>query len=329
MVEVDFNGDAVNEVVMSVALNLPDYERDSATWVLQCRSGEYETIFDVSWGMYHYGERVAEITDLTNDGLPEVIIESLFVGSACTYELTIIGWQPSEGIIDYSPSHLELDLGCGGEIIIEELNGDNVQEITIAGGTVGHLSHAPLREITQTYQLIDQTYHLVSTEYGPSDIRVHIFDDAQRALDSRDFLLAAQLYDQSAHDESLFSVPSRRYGLQRDSLDRSEEYQRAFALFRLAVVQYILGNTNGVADTFDELNVTFPEGSLGGEFTVLAHLYIEKRESGLTAVQACRKVTTYTNNNFPYLGNHIGEWGVNIAYYTNETLCPPLSLPAP
>lgn len=323
--KVDFNGDTIHEIVMSVVLNLPNYERDTATWVFQCQFGEYTSAFNIWWGMYHYDERVAQIVDLTNDGLPEVILEHFHIGSACNYELTILGWKPP--IVDYAPSYMELELGCGGVLTIEDQDQDSIKEIVVQGYTVSHLDYAPPREIVQTFQLTGSIYRLVTTEYLPSEYSVNVLDDAQRALDVQDFASAIHSYNQVAHDTALIFISSHSFPPQGDPQDYPSEYQRAFALFRLSILQYIIGESENSAITVAELDATFPEGSIGHEFTVLAHLYMEKRATGLLGVQACQEVTNYIETNYPDLELHIGYWGSNIAWYLNDTICPPYALP--
>ena len=322
---VDFNKDSINEVIMSVGFEVEQYETEYATWVFQCRNSNYEVVFQIWWGFYHDRERIVDIVDLNDDSFPEVVLESLWVGSACTYELTIIGWQPDKGFVNHAPSHLELEFGCGGEITIDDLDGDNVKEIIIEGETVFHQAYGPTREIIQKFQLIDDFYHLIETEYLPSTLRIHIFDDAQRALDSGDILLAAQLYDQAAHDPTLEDYPSKRFPPGDGyNLDHPNEYQRSFALFRLVVIRYFLEETEDLDGTLAELGSSFPEGSFGNEFAILAHLYIEQRTIGVSATDACSEVANYIEENFPDLDAHIGDWGLNFAYYNSNTICPVL-----
>lgn len=325
MAEVDFNGDGINEIVITVFITISEATDEGATWVFQYSANQYHQIFATGWGMFNFDVHTNFITDLNADGLPELFIDAVWQGSSCLQIILVLTWHSGE-VQDYLEDNY-LGVSCGAQTTAIDLDQDGIQEIIVTGTTSIHSDNSPPRGVVLTFKLTEGTYLLISTEYLPSEYSVHILDDAQRALDIQDFASAIHSYNHVAHDPTLIFISSYSFRPLGDLQDHPSEYQRAFALFRLSILQYIIGESENSAATMAELDATFPEGSIGHEFTVLAHLYMEKRAAGLLGVQACQEVTNYIETNYPDLELHIGDWGSNIAWYLNDTICPPYALP--
>lgn len=326
---VDLNGDGILEIVLNLAVAANMNEpRDHATWVLQCRVGQYHVIHAIHWGWWHFYDYTF-FDDINGDGNSEVLIIGGFAGSACGLEPTVLGWENGK-IVDYSPDYMELELGCSPEdhVKLEDLDNDGFKELIVSGYTMGHNDMAPERGITQTFALQDSSYKLQTTDFAPAEFRIHVLDDAQRAFDEGNLILAAQLYEQAASDDTLGNVYSKNYApLQMaeemgwTERDYPGEYQRAFAFFRLAALQALSGDEVGVSSTLTQLQQTFPEGTPGREFVVLTPILATSLLQGTAPELACAQVFAYIEANFPDLESHY-YWGGNIAWYQNETICP-------
>ena len=325
---VDMNSDGIMEVVLNVTV--PSEESipsDRGTSVLQCRGGSYQLAFNVWWGYYHYFDYTFA-DDVNNDGNMDVIIAGGFAGSACDLEPTVLIWSSGK-IIDASPDYRELELGCSHQDIIstEDIDGDGTKELILSGWTVGHLDYAPPRTITQTFALQNSTYRLQTTELGPPEYLVHVLDDAQRALDSGDWTLASQLYEDAAQNQSLSTVSS--YNIAPPQMaeelgiepDHPTEYQQAFALFRLTALHTVLGNTAEADWALAQLQERFSEGVPGFELTSLALLLVDSLQQGRTPKFSCEIVMREIEKSYPELSSHY-YWGTNIAWYREETICP-------
>ncbi len=201
----------------------------------------------------------------------------------------------------------------------------------LIGETIGHIDHAPPRGITQTFKLENTGYTLLSTVYAPTNLRVHVLDDAQRAFDEGDFNLALAYYARAANDD-LSTVYS--YNFQPDiasEYDFPDDYQRSFALFRLAIIQLVLGNRNDAELTLAELMARYPENNKGHEFVVLTEIFFDAFNDGKNIEESCNNVTKFIAENYvpkdnslenPNLTSHF-YWGSNIAaYYKPESFCP-------
>lgn len=326
---VDMNNDNVLELVLNVTV--PSEEAspygDHGTAVLQCRSSSYEVIFNTWWGYYHFFDHTFA-DDVDNDGNQDVIIVGGFAGSACDLEPTVLIWSEA-AIFDASPDHQELELGCSHEdmVLTEDMDSDGAKELIISGWTVGHLDYAPLRTITQTFTLQHKVYILHTTELGPPQYLVHLLDDAQRALDSGDLVLAAQLYEDVAQNQVLPTVSSydiapfhmaEELGVEPD---HPQEYQQAFALFRLAALQTALGNTAEADWALVQLQERFLQDTPGAEFVSLTLLLVNSLQQGTTPESACEAVFQEIEQTYSQLAAHY-YWGANIAWYQNETICP-------
>ncbi len=322
---VDMNGDGMLELVLNVVVVSED-TGDFGTLVLQCRDESYQVIFNIWWGYYHFFDYTFS-DDVNNDGNTDVIIVGGFAGSACALEPIILVWENWQ-IVD-TTDHADLSLGCSSQdkILLEDIYGDGNKELIVSGFTISHLDYGPPRTITQTLTLQNLAYQLVSTEFGSPEYLVHLLDDAQRAFDSSDWVLAVQIYEEVAQNQSLPTVSSynrpppqfaEEWGVEAD---HPREYQQAFALFRLAAIHTALGNTAGADWALAQLQERFPEGIPGHEWTPLALLLVDSLQKGHTLKLSCDIVLMEIEKFYPELVSHY-YWGANIAWYRNETICP-------
>ncbi|MAT99898.1 MAG: hypothetical protein CL608_22380 [Anaerolineaceae bacterium] len=324
---VDMNNDSVLEFVLNVIV--PPEESipgDRGTAVLQCRDSSYEVMFDIWWGYYHYFDYTFS-DDVNNDGNMDVIIMGGFAGSACALEPTILILSAGE-ILDVSPN-LELSFGCSDQnrITLSDVDNDGIKEFVISGPTIEYTESPPPRIITKTFALQNSTYGLQATELGSPEVLVHVLDDAQRALDSGDWTLAIQFYEDVAQNQALPAVYSyniappqmaEEWGVEPD---HPQEYQKAFALFRLAALQTVLGNTAETDWALVQLQERFPEGTPGSELTSLALRLVDSLQQGNSPESSCEIVLQEIGRSYPQLAAHY-YWGGNIAWYRNETICP-------
>jgi hypothetical protein len=329
--EADVDGDAVAEVMLIVNFyhEPPDgiTELVSVAWIMQCVGGVYEIKFQDIGGDSHgyvYLFTPILVVDVDQDGSSEVIFEWMFSTTTSEWFPLMVDWKNGQPVWYRFERDVNFLLCCPVEWKFEDLNGDGVQEIIVSGRTGATITSGADRDLIQTYQLEDNQWHIVDIELLPSNLRHQVLADGQRAFDAGNLELAAQFFEQAAHDDTLFSSDSNWSPIQDEQSfqDYPDEYQRAFALFRLMIVQIALGDTSGAENSFNELNERYPSGSRGGEFTQLAALYKAEVESGKSFGQACAAVTQFTLDTFPYLEEHIGYWGWFNMGFTNETHCP-------
>jgi hypothetical protein len=324
---VDMNGDGILELVLNTTVPFEESSpRDHITSILQCRDGSYQIIFEAYWGYWHYFDFTFS-DDVNNDGNMDVIIMGGFAGSACALEPTILILNDGE-ILDVSPN-LESSFGCSDKnsISISDVDNDGIKEFIISGPTIEHTESPPPRIITQTFALQNSTYRLQTIELGPPETLVHLLDDAQKALDDSEWGLAAQFYKNVAQNQSLgafYSYHIAPFHMAEElgvEPDHPQEYQQAFALFRLAALQTVLGNKVEADWALAQLQERFPEGTPGSELTSLALLLVDSLQQGNSPESSCEIVLQEIEQSYPQLAAHY-YWGYNIAWYRNETICP-------
>lgn len=329
-IQVDMNGDGVIETaVYAQTYDDEDYITDHAWWIFQCTSNQYNILYD-SRNIYAFHSHfMAE--DLNNDNRPEIIAVSGFFGSACDLEPEVWSWQIDE-IVNLSPNHLELELGCSIDqrVLFQDISGNDIKEMILIGETVSHLDYGPPRGITQTFTLENGGYQLVNTVFAPAELRVHVLDDAQRALDDGNLPLAVSHYTTAAYGD-METVQSYYFPIYEKN-PYSDAYQQAFAFFRLAIIQRVIGNEEEASLLFTELNKLYIENQPGHEFVVLAQIFFDVYEEKEDLSKACEQVTKYIGENYenklPKLTAHF-YWGGNIAFYiTPDSFCPVFNVSA-
>ncbi|MCA9899606.1 MAG: hypothetical protein H6654_16070 [Ardenticatenaceae bacterium] len=324
---VDMNGDGITEVVLNTSIPFEELSpRDHITSVLQCRDDSYQIIFETFWGYWHYFDYTFS-DDVNNDGNMDVIVLGGFAGSACALGPTILLLQ-DDAILDVSPN-LESSFSCSDQnrVMLNDTDNDGIKEFIVSGPTLEHTEFPPPRIITQTYGLQNNTYSLQTLELGPPESLVHLLDDAQKALDYNEWDLAVELYKDVAQNQLLgafYSYNITPFQLAKElgvEPDHPLEYQQAFALFRLAALQTVLGNTAEADWALTQLQERFPPDMPGAEFISLTLLLVNSFQEGNTPESACEAVAQEIEQTYPELGAHY-YWGWNIVWYENETICP-------
>lgn len=322
---VDLNGDQLNELIVLLDYpTSPDYGHESAVWTYRCtRTGLYAEAGTFMDGLYTWEPTVYAITDLTGDRHPEVIVQGTWSGSACEMAVAAIG-EVGNAIVDHFFG--KVMPGCPGTISINQAASGDLPTITLHGETSTSLGGGPSRGVAYTYRWRASDLALIDERLDASPLRIHVLEDAQRALDGGDFDEAIRLYNQAAHDEALENVASQYYipfinsGL--PDRDVPEKYQPAFALFRLGAIYHFLGKADEFALTLAELGSKYPSGTPGGEFVDLLTEFQEGYQSGGNPIDACQAVGADIRLRYPDLEHHIGDWGYANVSYVATTICP-------
>ena len=325
-VQADMNGDGVMETIINMMIE-NEADRNFIVSIYQCQAAQYSHLFSLDFGLYHFHWNTI-IDDVNSDGNQDVILVDGFFGSACSLEPVVLSWQ-NDDVIEYSPPYDQLFIGCGdNQVILQDIDRDDLKEMILTGFTVAHLDYAPPREFTQTLKLLNNRYETIQFEYAPVDIRVHLLTDAQDALDAGDLIQAIEYYDQAAHDDALEDIESYTFRtiLDETAIDFPREYQQSFALFRLATIQFVLGNESEQIKTLAELKNNYPEGQPGHEFAIITEALLNLLTTEQDLNKTCQEITNLIQSDYPKLGAHF-YWGGGAAFYQNETFCPIFTIP--
>ncbi|HRF51032.1 MAG TPA: hypothetical protein PLC98_25600 [Anaerolineales bacterium] len=321
----DLDADKVHELIILLDYpSSPDYSHESAVWVFRCtRAGVYAEAQSFMDGLYTWEPTILAITDLTGDGHPEVVVQGTWSGSACELALAVIGASGAAIVDRISGKGMP---GCPATVSIAELSSADLPGLILHGQTSTSQAGGPSRGVTYSYRWNRSEFELVDERFDPSLLRIHVLEDAQRALDSDDFDEAIRLYDLAAHDTTLENIASYYYipyinsGL--PDRDVPERYQPAFALFRLGAIYSFLAREEEFASTKAELITEYPDGTPGGEFADLLQILAERIQLGDGATIACQAVSSAIHERYPELDYHVGEWGFRNIRYVADTICP-------
>ncbi len=267
--------------------------------------------------------------DLNNDTQKEIIIRSTWSGSGCLEDFNIVSWEKDNPIQRLPDEYFP----CGTEFAVGGKDSNGNTEVLFEGiSDIQYNSVARIqRDFVDTYILSNQIYILKSHEYAPSPYRVYALYDAQQALNKDDIHQAIQLYEQAAHDQTLKDVDSlifspnwyvEKWPEDLPEQDHPKEYGPAFALFRLVVLYLHIQEEQKAMSALKELEINYPKGNFGAEFTEAAQLFVEQFERGEKSFVPCQAVSSMIERKYPSLDWHF-KWSTwTEADYTNLTLCP-------
>jgi hypothetical protein len=321
---VDLNLDRVNEIFILAEIFQPSsMYHDSEIWIISCQNGSY-ILTERNLGSLDYDPKIALVEDLNNDGYTEVVIQYEWTGSACEMEAAVYGWSGSD-LIDYIQGY-QLP-NCKGTIYLEDIDGDGQNELVFEGSTSSSVGGGVSRGVRKIFSFSNSPPYVESSElFLESNIIVHVLQDAQIAFDDEEYQKSMELYETVATDLTLIDFPPHTLiplingGFV--SPEQSRDYARAFALFRLVIIKKVVGPPDNGAVWLDLFIQEFPLESDGGEFRVLANLFIEQIDFGKNPYEACALVSKVIEDRFPELNDMIGDWGYNNIQYHDDTFCP-------
>lgn len=317
-VPVDLNGDGVEEIAITLVIWIESWGRVAWMGIYECADGKYvEHLYSVNPG-YISDVRIIRIVDLMGLGFPQVWFEYTEQISACNVGVAPLSWNGSE----YDFHLTKATVFCGGSATVTDYDGDGVKEVLLRGSNQGNLEYGIGRGIVRVFHWQGDDMALESETLLPSPYRIHVLQDAQIALDGGDTRAAIRKYELAATSRWLKNRPSIYETM--NGTDFAQQYQTAFANFRLVVLWTGLQGTNGATRVLERMESAYPSGTEGAEFTILAREFVDQLSGGASPQEACRVVTRDIEARYPYLAGYgyIGNWGLANVAYENEDLCP-------
>jgi hypothetical protein len=190
--------------------------------------------------------------------------------------------------------------------------------------TTASMAGGPPRGLLTSYVWDRDTYVPLPTFYAPSSQRIHLLEDAQRALDEGLLGQAVAIYDVAATDDMYFSAPSQ-YEVDAGLEEQAEAYQTAFALFRYAAIWAALGDESYAGTIATNMARSYPARAPGSEFGDGLRLFLDRLHEGESNSAACRAVDSSLGSTYPHLSGddgHVGYWGMSNVSYDFSELCP-------
>ena len=208
---------------------------------------------------------IIAVTDLTGDGLPELVADAPFCGAhTCTGNYRVIG-QTVEGLADLvrrepaaagDPGHTIAM--TYPEIQVIDRDGDGVAEIVVRGGTIGSAGAGVVRPRTEVWRWDGAAITLAETTLDPTTYRHHILYEANDLLAAADLDGALALYEATINDPAL-----RNDGFAHAPEQVYVDISR-FAAFRLILIDLLQGNAERAAGRLAWLQANHPDAAATG-----------------------------------------------------------------
>jgi hypothetical protein len=317
VVPVDLNKDGIEEIVLSSSVFNEAWGLTSWVSIYQCKDGLYTaTDFELEAGYIH-AVTIVRVIDLMQMGYPQVYFQYQWIGSACTQSVIIVGWN-GKSFVNFGEMPY---LYCPATIRIFDYNQDGQREIYMRGMTAGNLESGVGRGTIQVYQWNTNAFQAIEKSYLPSPYRIHVLQDAQVALDQGDTFQAIALYEKAATRKYL---KNERSVYEKDNdQDFAEQYQTAFANFRLVTLWLSIDRPHEAQHIIERMKTRYAPATPGDEFRELAVTFQTGFVGGQDRRSACAAVTAQIDKSYPYLAGYgyIGNWGTANIEYSNDDLC--------
>ncbi len=310
---IDLNEDNLKEVILAGVLPLEINARgDGGIYIFECEQGIFRMAkkFDT--------QPMSSANILKSEKLLATYPQQVII----SYNLNV-GWGAYILAIGYINRDWQIifeDTELFPEFIAYDSDNDGNKEIAIH--SITNSTQGTQRTQITTFKWNGQKYSPTSYQLMPGTTRVDYLDDAQIALDKGDLSMAIANYDRAAHDLNLGGFSSRGE-IEKHQTALSDDYQISFALFRLAVLWFSMGDDETGTRLTQEMLDEFPLNSPGGEFAQAIVIFQDEFNKGKTPDEACKSVSEFLTESFPYLNIHIGNWGMMMTSYEKiDELCP-------
>jgi hypothetical protein len=213
---------------------------------------------------------IIAVTDVTGDGLPELVADAPFCGAhTCTGNYRVIG-QTATGpadLVQREPT-AEGDLGntiamTFSEIEVIDRDEDGAAEIIVRGGTIGSAGAGVVRPRTEVWRWDGAAVTLAETTLEPTQYRHHILYEANDRLAAGDLDGALALYEAAINDPAL-----RNDGFAHAPEQVYADVSR-FAAFRLILIDLLQNNAERAAGRLAWLQANHPDAAATGAAATL------------------------------------------------------------
>ena len=176
------------------------------------------------------------IADVNGDGAVDIVYVETFCGAhTCTHTVHSVS-SDGTAYIKLTPDEgLSMETA---DVLLEDRDGDGVQEIVLHGGTISSVGAGVQRTRTEVYAWNGVLYELAETIFDASGLLYFAIRAADLLFDAGDYAAAADAYRGALADGSLAES-----GFQEN--ERAE--LSAYAVFRIALSQLAAGGSQADA----------------------------------------------------------------------------------
>jgi hypothetical protein len=305
----DLTGDGFYDLAVSVLDPQSQEVLPPGTLLIYvCVVDEYRLSFTTPVEAVYGAPIIHGTADLNGDGVAELVIGRETCGAhTCFQELQVLTWNGQafenklQGETEDLPSpKVELREGQG--------------EIAVTAEGIHSVGAGPFRRISRTWVWDAAAGAFVLAEEArlPSDFRIHILHDADRAATRGDYERAIELYQQVITDEGL-----------DDWVDPATERANlsAYAHFRTVHAHLARGDVEAAQSAFQRLQASFPPGSTGDGYAVMGEAFWNEYERSRDLASACEAAQRYAGTHKTQVIEPL-TFGYANPTYTPADLCP-------
>ncbi len=274
---IDINGDGIQDLLLLTGF--PREDQQTAGGVFQayvCDLGSYQLALQITPSQDWSGPEILYIGDLTADGIEDLVVVQKRCGAHTCFLLPqVLTWDGSL----QNRMTIRIDELPNPLLEIDE-QGATGPEMRITVRGPGSVGAGPFRPFTQvfTWQPEQKEFVLQREEQTPAIFRIHVFDEAENAVEVGDLSQATALFTRVIEDRSLDDWIHGESG--RDAL-------AAIAYYRLMQLQLEMGDVQVAAGTLAALQNENIEEPVFRFFSQLAQDLWDTTQLGGSLPEAC------------------------------------------
>lgn len=307
-VPADIDGDGQDEIIFLVTI-ADETNAPGDAWFFDDATAGYR-FFSSGRALANAtltGLEIADATDLTGDGRPEVIMTARSCDTECTTRVVIASQH--RGILeDLAPE--DSALTAVDEIAIEDANGDGLPDVLLRRASTATPGPGPERGLSRRLTWSGVRFAVIDEADAP-EFLIHLIEDGDVAYRVGDMAEAQRLYETAANDTTLRDW-KQEIG---EFLGRRELVP--YALFRAALAAGRQGNTTAEG-TLLARAASEGANSMHG---VAAAIYLGTLDAGRPAAQACSDAQRYLDQ-FAQAYQRFWGYGYANPEHSIADLCP-------
>jgi hypothetical protein len=328
----DLDGDGLDEWIVSIFTGqMASCVTDDfgELWIVNQQGLVYRLFVDHSWNVPVASSSQA---DLTGDGLPDVVTQSILCGAHTRYgvyhvlsahrgriENIIQRGNDLERVVEPLFSSLKTYEGWSTPGVgissphyqVADSTGDGLSDLILQGGTYGSVGAGTHRDHREVWSWDGSAISLADIYWAEPTFRLHVLFDANLAFALGNDEAAIECYTRVISDATLDD--DMNLVNEEDAYDSP----RRFAAFRLELLYLRTGDLQQATSWHDWLLTEYPSSPFAEAADLLMTSWQESRD----LTKSCAAVTELLNQSDSPIGS-IWETGYGNPLLTIDTVCP-------
>ena len=315
LAQADLTGDGLDDLALAVLD--PTAERitpPGSLYLLICSGEGYLLAYASPADAQAGGPLLRAVQDLTGDGLPELVVSRGLCGAhTCSEHVEVLRWQGDTftNVLDGTTEDLPTP-----SLALDGPTAAGAYDVSITATGIASVGAGPFRPVTRTWSWDPsrQVFAIRTEVLLPSNYRIHVLHDADRALEKGEYAQAHELYRRVILDETLDDWVTGADG--RANLG-------GFAMYR-SMLAYLLAHDFGDGRVaYGILQNSYPDEAVGTAYARLARAFWETYEPVEDVAAGCAAAEAFASTHPAEILDPLG-YGYANRIYTAGDMCPPL-----